>query len=439
MPTRILRSRHDREIARLAIPSLGALVAEPLYILADTAVVGRLGTEELAGLAVASAALLTGYAVFIFLAYGTTAAVSRLLGAGREGEAARQAVQALWLALLIGLAVAGVVGLAAPRILSVLGAEGEVAAHGLVYLRVSLYGVPFQLLVFAGTGYLRGLQDTRTPLVVAVVASLANLLLELLLIPVLGFGIGASALSTVVAQVGSAAVFITLILRATSHLGAPMRPDWRLIRRLAVVGGELLIRTLALRAALTLATAVAVRIGTAEVAAHEIAFAIWSLLALALDALAIAGQALIGRHLGADDPALAREVGGRMITLGLAAGVLLGLMVLGLRPVLPTVFSSDPSVVALAGFLLVWVVVLQPLNGLVFVLDGLLIGAGDMAFLAWAMVGAAATFAIPALAVLRLGLGVGWLWGAIAVLMASRATALWWRWRSGAWVVTGAP
>lgn len=435
----VLRSRHDREIARLAIPSLGALVAEPLYILTDTAIVGRfLGTESLAGLAVASSALLTGYAVFVFLAYGTTAAVSRLLGAGRPGEAAREAVQALWLAALIGVAVAVGVAAAAPQVLALLGAEGAVAEQGLVYLRVSLWGVPFQLLVFAGTGYLRGLQDTRTPLVVALVAAVANLALELLLIPGLGFGIGASALSTVVAQVASAVVFVALILRATTRLGAARTPDWRVIGRLAVVGGDLLVRTLALRGALTLATAVAVRIGTAEVAAHEIAFAVWSLLALALDALAIAGQALVGRYLGADDPASAREAGARMLQLGVGGGVVVGLLVLAARPLLPGVFSTDPEVVALAGFLLLWVAVVQPLNGAAFVLDGLLIGAGDMRFLAWAMVGAAAVFLPAAGAVLVTGAGIGWLWAALALLMAARVVALSWRWRGDRWVVTGA-
>ncbi|CAN5494845.1 MATE family efflux transporter [soil metagenome] len=430
-------SVHDREIARLAVPSLGALVAEPLYVLADTAVVGRLGTVPLAGLAVATSALLTGFALFVFLAYGTTAAVARLLGAGREEEAARQAVQALWLAALLGSVVAVAANAAAGPIIGLLGGEGEVAQQALIYFRISLLGVPFQLLVFAGTGYLRGLQDTRTPLLVAVVAAVSNLVIELVLIPGLGFGIGASALSTVIAQVGSAVVFAMLILRATSAKGAGLAPDWRLIRRLAVVGWALLVRTLALRASLTLGTAVAVRIGTVDVAAHEIVFAIWSLLALALDALAIAGQALIGRFLGAGDIRTAREVGQRMLVLGLAGGILLGAAVLLVRPVVPGVFSTDPPVVALAGFLLLWVAVLQPLNGIVFVLDGLLIGAGDMAFLAWAMLGAAAVFVTSAVGVLVLGLGIGWLWASIGLLMAVRAAALALRWRGDAWAVTG--
>lgn len=433
-----LRSPHDREIARLAVPALGALVAEPLYVLADTAVVGRLGTEELAGLAVASSALLAGYSIFIFLAYGTTAAVSRLLGAGADREAAHQAVQGLWLAAAIGAVVTVVVLALGGPIVGALGADGAVRDHAEVYLRVSALGIVPQLLTFAGTGYLRGLQDTRTPLVVAVAAALANLVLELVLIPGLGFGIGASAASTVVAQVGAAGVFLWLILRATARLGAGVRPDPPAIRRLGRAGWDLLVRTVALRGALTVLTAVAARIGTVDVGAHEIAFAVWSLLALGLDALAIAGQAMVGRHLGAGDVDRARSVGRRMLELGVVGGLLATVVVLALRPVLPDVFSTDPAVVALAGFLLVHVAVLQPVNAVAFVLDGLLIGAGDMAFLARSMVGAALLAVTAAGLVLALGLGIGWLWGAIALLMVSRAGILSVRWRSGRWAVVGA-
>lgn len=433
-----LRSRHDREIARLAVPALGALVAEPLYVLADTAVVGNIGTDELAGLAVASSALLTGYAIFIFLAYGTTAAVSRLLGAGKEDEAATQAVQGLWLATVIGVVVAGVVVALADPIVTILGADGAVETNALVYLRISALGIPAQLLTFAGTGYLRGLQDTRTPLLVAVGAATANLVIELVLINGLGFGIGASALSTVTAQVGGALVYLRLITTATSRLGAALRPDWRAVRRLGRTGWDLLVRTLALRGSLTLFTAIAARIGAVEVGAHEVAFAVWSLLALALDAIAIAGQAMIGRFLGAGDTATAREVGRRMLQLGVVAGAIVGAVVLLTRPFVPDVFSGDQDVVSLAGFLLLFVAFLQPVNGAVFVLDGLLIGAGDMAFLAKAMVGAALAVVPLAVYVSVAGLGIGWVWGAITVLMVARLVVLAVRWRSGDWAVVGA-
>ncbi|HEX4903097.1 MAG TPA: MATE family efflux transporter [Acidimicrobiales bacterium] len=433
-----LRSRHDREIARLAVPAFGALVAEPLYVLADTAVVGRIGTDELAGLAIASSALLTGYAIFIFLAYGTTAAVSRLLGARQEREAAHQAVQGLWLAAAIGVVVTAAVLVLAGPIVELLGGTGAVRTNALIYLRISAIGIVPQLLTFAGTGYLRGLQDTRTPLVVAIAAATANLVIEVVLISGFGFGIGASALSTVIAQTGGALVYLRLITRATSALGAGLAPDLAAIRRLGRAGWDLLVRTVALRASLTVATALAARIGAADVAAHEVAFALWSFLALGLDSIAIAGQAMIGRFLGAGDTATARDVGRRMLELGAAAGLAVGALVLALRPWLPEVFTDDPEVLTLAGFLLLFVAALQPVNGAVFVLDGLLIGAGDMAFLARAMVAAALLVAPLAVAVSVLDLGIGWVWAAITVLMLARLGVLALRWRSGAWAVAGA-
>ncbi|HSL59558.1 MAG TPA: MATE family efflux transporter [Acidimicrobiales bacterium] len=428
----------DREIARLAVPAFATLVAEPLYVLADTAVVGHLGTEQLAGLALASTVLLTGHAVFIFLAYGTTAAVARLLGAGDERRAAHQAVQGLWLAVAIGVALTALGWWQGDDLIRVLGGEGDVATQAGIYLRISLLGVPALLLTLAGTGYLRGLQDTRTPLVVAVVSALANLVIELVLIFGLGFGIGASALSTVIAQVGAAAVFATIVARAAARLGVGARPDLRAIAALAKVGGDLLVRTAALRFSLTVATAVTARLGTVPLAAHQIAFEIWSVLALGLDAIAIAGQAMIGRLLGAGDAAGARVAGRRMITWGVVAGVGSGLVVLAASPWLPRVFSPDPEVVALAGFLLVWVAALQPVNGVVFVLDGVLIGAGDLRFLAVAMVGAAAVFVPAVVAVGVLGLGVGWVWASLGLLMLTRLVVLGARFAGDRWAVVGA-
>jgi len=432
------RSRHDAEIVRLAVPAFGALIAEPLYVLADTAVVGHLGTEQLGGLAIASAVLLTAFAAFIFLAYGTTAAVARLLGAGREREAAEQAVQSLWLALLIGVVVATATYLVAPSLVGLLGAEGAVRTNAIIYLRVSLPGVPLQLLVFAGTGYLRGLQDTRTPLFVAIGTATLNLVIEVILIVGLDYGIGASAAATVVAQLVAATVYVRLIVRAARVRGATIRPHGPSIARLAKVGGDLFIRTFALRAAITGSVALAARVGVADLGAHQIAFEIWSFIALGLDAIAIAGQALIGRYLGADDAPTAREAGRRMLEWGVVAGVVAGLIVLVFRPLLPPIFSDDVEVLALAEFLLIWVAVLQPINGLVFVLDGLLIGAGDMRFLAWAMLGALATMIPPAVAVIVFDLGIGYVWLAIGVLMVSRLLALGLRWRTDRWAITGA-
>lgn len=430
---------HDREILRLAVPALGALLAEPLYLLADTAVVGHLGTEALAGLAAASTVLLALYSIFIFLAYGTTAAVARLLGAGHEADAAHQAVQSLWLATAIGVVLA-LVGLpTAEPLLRLVGASGLVLEQGLIYLRVSLAGLPALLLVLAGTGYLRGRQDTRTPLVVAVVSAVANLVLELVWIFGLGFGIGASALATVVAQWGAALAYVAFVARAVQEHAVPLRPHGRTIGGLARVGGNLFVRTVALRGAFTIATAVAARIGTVALAAHQIAFQIWNALALGLDAIAIAGQALVGRYLGAADAAAARAAGRRMLEWGVGAGVVTGLAVAATRTVLPGLFTNDPAVLAVTAGLLLWAAAMQPVNGPVFVLDGLLIGAGDLRFLAWAMVLGLAVFAPAAGFVLVGGYGIEALWAALALFMLTRLVALGWRWHDGRWAVEGVP
>jgi putative MATE family efflux protein len=432
------RSPYDREIARLAIPAFGALVAEPLYLLSDTAIVGHLGTPQLGGLAVASGVLLTLHSVFIFLAYGTTAAVSRLLGAGEEREAAHQAVQSLWLAGIIGgaLVVVGLVG--ADALVGLMGADGAVRHNALVYLRISLFGVPALLAMLAGTGYLRGLQDTRAPLLVAVGTGALNLVLEVVLIYGLDRGIGASAASTVLAQWVGAAVYLHWIGRRARAHRVDLGPHPASLRRLGAVGRDLLVRTIALRAALVVATAVAARLGQTELAAYQISFEVWTFLAFVLDAVAIAGQAMVGRALGARDAGAARGASLRMIEWGVAGGVLLGALVLALRTVLPHLFSADPAVVELAAFTLAWVAMLQPVNAVAFVLDGVLIGAGDMRFLAWAMAGAAAVFVPAAAAVAATGAGIGWLWAALGLLMLTRAVTLGARFAGDRWLVVGA-
>jgi putative MATE family efflux protein len=433
------RNPHDREILRLAVPALGALAAEPLYVLADTAVVGHLGTPQLAGLAVASTILLTTYSICIFLAYGTTSTVARLLGSGDHAGAAHHAVQALWLAALLGAGL-GVVGLvAAEPLVDLLGASGEAREAALTYLRISLAGLPAMLLVLAGVGYLRGLQDTRTPLVVALVSATGNLVLELVLVFGLGFGIGASALSTVVAQWGAAAVYLIWVGRAVRHHATGLRPHRATLARLGVVARDLFVRTLALRGAFLVATAVAVRIGTPDAAAHQIAFEIVVFLALVLDAIAIAGQALIGRYLGATRPAEARAAARRMVGLSTLAATVLGVVVLAVRPWLPDLFTTDPLVRDLVAFLLLYVALMQPLSGVVFALDGVLIGAGDLAFLRWAMLGATAVFVPLALLVLVYRGGLPWLWASLLVLLALRAAAVVGRFATDAWLVTGPP
>ena len=428
----------DREIARLAVPAFGALLAEPLYVLADTAVVGHLGTAQLGGLAVASAILLAAYSLCIFLAYGTTASVARLLGAGDEREAAHIGVQGLWLAAIVGTSLALGGFLFSAELVSWFGADGAVAGFALTYFRISLIGMPFLLVTLAGTGYLRGVQDTRSPLVIAVISSTINLILELVLVIGLGYGVGASAAATVVVQIGAALVYIRAVLIPSRRLGASVLPDPSTLRTLARVGADLMVRTAALRAAFIGATVIATRLGKTEVAAHQISLEIWNLLALGLDALAIAAQAMVGRLLGAARPDEARAASLRLLHLGVAAGVMIAVVVVASSPLLPGVFTQDAEVRRLSGFLLLWVAAQQPVAAVVFVLDGVLIGAGDQRFLAWAMVLASAAFFAVALPILPLGLGIGWVWVAISVLLLVRVTALGIRFAGSRWQVVGA-
>ncbi len=428
----------DREILRLAVPAFGALVAEPLYVLADTAIVGRIGTKELAGLAVATGILLTGYSIFIFLAYGTTAAVSRLIGAGEHRAAAHQAVQGVWLATTIGVVLALVTWPASPALVGLFSDDDAVRANAIVYLRISLFGLPAMLLTLAGVGYLRGRYDTRRPLLVAGVTALVNLVVEAVLIFGYGFGIGASALATVIAQWLGAAAYLWWIATGVREHDVGLRPDHATMARLARVGGHLFVRTAALRGAFVGATAVAGRKGDTALAAHQIAFNLWMLTALILDAVAIAGQAIVGRVLGQGDAAEARAASDRMLVMSTAVAIVLGVALLATSPFVTNVFSDDADVVRVSSFLLLWVAALQPLSGVVFALDGVLIGAGDQRYLAWAMAVAALAYVPLAWAVAVVDAGIGWLWASLVAFMAFRAIGMWHRYRTNRWAVTGA-
>ncbi|MDH6226082.1 MATE family efflux transporter [Streptomyces sp. MJP52] len=432
------RRRHDREIIALALPAFGALVAEPLFILADSAIVGHLGTAQLAGLGVASTLLATAVSVFVFLAYATTAAVARRVGAGDLGAAIRQGMDGIWLALLLGCAVIAVTLPTAPALVGLFGASDTVAPYAITYLRISSLGIPPMLVVLAATGVLRGLQDTRTPLRVAVGGFMANAVLNVVLVYGADMGIAGSAWGTVIAQCGMAAVYLVVVVRGARRHGASLRPDAAGIRASAQAGVPLLVRTLSLRAILMIATAVAARLGDADVAAHQIVLSLWSLLAFALDAIAIAGQAIIGRYLGAGDSQGAREACRRMVEWGIAAGIALGLLVVLARPLLLPLFTGDASVREAAFPALIVIALAQPLCGVVFVLDGVLMGAGDGPYLAWAMLATLAVFTPVALLVPAMGGGLTALWGAMTLMMAVRMLTLWWRAWSGRWIVTGA-
>ena len=437
----------SREILALALPAFLALVAEPLFLLADTAIVGHLGTAQLAGLGVASAILVTAAGVFVFLAYGTTSIVARQVGAGHARAALASGLDGIWLALILGVPAAVGVGLGAAPLSGLFGASADVLGQATIYLAISAAGIPAMLVVLAATGALRGLQDTRTPLVASVLGFGGNLVLNLWFVLGLGWGIAGSAWGTVLAQSAMALGLVAVVVRRALQVRAPLRPEPGRVVRAAATGVPLLVRTLALRAILLVTTWVAAGLGEVPLAAHQVAGTIWTFQAFALDALAIAAQALTGKALGAGDAAAVRAATTTMIRWGAWAGLGLGLLLAAGSGALPVVFTADPAVrAALAAALLVigatgW------LSGLVFVVDGVLIGAGDGRWLAGAMAATlglylpfvlAVRWQTPVLAGLGDPVAVAVLWAVFMVFMGIRWGFLWHRVRGDAWLVTGA-
>ncbi len=442
-PARAVR----REILRLAVPAFLALVAEPLFLLADSAIVGHLGTVPLAGLGVASSVLLTAAGIFVFLAYGTTSVVARQLGAGSTRGAIGAGVDGLWLSVILGTVTAVVVGLTAPSLCAVFGASTAAQEQATTYLRISAAGIPGMLAVLALTGVLRGLQDTRTPLVAAVTGFGANIVLNLVLVYGLGWGIAGSAWGTVTAQTGMALGLVAAVVRKAVTAQAGLRLHAAGVLRAAAGGVPLLVRTLALRGVLLVTTGVAARYGDETLAGHQIALTVWSFLAFSLDALAIAAQAITGRALGAGDPGSARAAARTMARWGIGGGIVTGLVVLALSRLISRGFTTDERVVEAATGAFVVIALVQWLAGYVFVIDGVLMGAGDNIWLAVAMVVAVLVWIPSVLLVARGGQplpgGAGhelaglWVWFG-AGFMALRGAGLWWRFRSDAWLVTGA-
>ena len=429
-----LRSEYDGEILRLAVPALGALAAEPLYVLVDTAIVGHLGRPQLAALGIAATVLTGLFAVFNFLQYGTTAQVGRASGAGEERMANRLGAQALWLSLGFGAALAVVVIAFAPGIVELMGGRGATADYAVTYMQIAALGLPFAFLALGGQGYLRGVADLRTPLVIVIAANVANLILEVLFVYGFGWGIVGSAWGTVIAQAGMGVAFIAVIVRAAR---GDTRPSRRLMRRLLVIGRHIFVRTAALMSAFILAGAVVARFGDASLAAHQVVSQLWLFLALVLDAIAIAGQVLVGRGLGAGQSDRAYAASVRMIWLSVYAGVVFAAVMLALRGVLPWAFTSDDAVVARAQAIWFLFALMQPLNGAVFALDGILIGAGDGRFLMWSMVIAFVASASVALAALEFDWGIVGVWSALVVLICARLALMWWRFAGRRWLVTG--
>lgn len=432
----------DRRIVALALPALGALVAEPLFVLVDSAVVGRLGTAPLAGLTLASTLLVTTVGLFVFLAYTTTAATARRIGAGDERGALVVGLDGIWLALGLGLVVALAGWVAAPALVPALGASGDVAPHAVDYLRASLPGLPAMLVVLAATGTLRGRQDTRTPFVVAVAGAVVNAVLSLALVHGVGLGITGSGLGTALTQVGMAVVLGAVVVREALRLDVPLRPAAGGVLASAGAGWPLFARTLSLRAAILLTVLVATTLGDHALAAHQVVIALWGLAAFALDALAIAAQALVGHALGARDRLTVRAVTSRTLLWGVAAGTGLGIAFAASGRWLGPLFTADDDVRRAITLALLVAGACLPIAGWVYVLDGVLIGAGDGRFLAGAGVLTLVAYVPLAAAVWAWApqgsQGLVWLWAAFGGgFMLARAVTTGLRARGERWIVLG--
>jgi putative MATE family efflux protein len=428
------RSQYDREILRLAVPALGALAAEPTYLLVDTAVVGHLGRPQLAALGVSAVILSTLFAIFNFLQYGTTAQVGRASGAGQELAARRLGAQALWLCLAVGVGLtAAVIGLA-PQLVSLMGADGEAADLAVSYLRIVAFGLPSAFVALGAQGYLRGVADLRTPFLILAAGNAVNIVLNVLFVYGLDWGIEGSAAATAVGQTAMGASFVVVLLRSAGH---ELRPRLTLMRRLLSVGRWIFIRTAALMASFALAGAVITRFGDASIAAHQIAFQLWIFLALVLDAVAIAGQVLVGRALGAGETERAFEASSRMIWLAVCAGAVFAGALLLVEPVLPRAFTGDDLVLEQAAAIWLLFALMQPLNGAVFALDGILIGASDGPYLAWSMVASFGVCALLSLAALAFDWGIVGVWAALVALILVRLALMLRRFRGRRWLVTG--
>ena len=422
-----LTSPHDRAIWRLAWPALGALAADPLVSLVDTAFVGQLGRVPLAALGINTSVFALTFVVFNFLAYGTTPRVGRALGRGDRAEAGRVVLRAFVLAGAAGVVALALLQACAVPVLRAMGATDALLASALGYLRIRACAGPAVLLITAANGAFRGFQDTRTPLVVTLGLNVVNLALDPLLIFGLGWGLVGAGAATLVAQWAGALAFVALLLgpRGRRRYGIVLAvPRLRSLVPFLRVGRDLVVRTGALVGTTTLATAVATRIGTEAVAGHQIAMQVWYLLALVVDALAVAAQALVARHLGADDPAAARAVARRLVQWGGAVGLALAGLVAALGGALPALFTGDPATLRAVRRVWPFVAAMQPLNALVFVADGLFMGAERFGYLAGAMVASAALAGALLLAVAPLGWGLPGVWWSLTAFMAARAATL---------------
>ncbi|OLF05488.1 MATE family efflux transporter [Actinophytocola xinjiangensis] len=424
-----------RRVLGLAVPALGVLAAEPLYLLVDTAVVGHLGAVPLGGLSVAAIVLAQVSTQLTFLSYGTTARAARLHGAGRRADAVAEGVQATWLAVVVGLVLVAVGQAVAGPVARLLAGQGEVADAAVSWLRIALFGVPCILVTMAGNGWLRGVQDTRRPLRYVLVGNALSAALCPVLVYWAGWGLEGSAVANVVAQVVSAGLFV----RALVAERVPLRPVPAMMRAQLRLGRDLVLRSLAFQACFVSATAVAAHTSVGAVGAHQIVLQLWVFLSLVLDSLAISAQQLVGEALGAREDRRARGLARQVTGYGLVFGCVLGALFAALAGVLPGLFTADGAVLREIPHAWWFFVALQPVAGVVFALDGVLLGAGDAAFLRTATIASAVVGFLPMVwASLALGWGLVGIWTGLSAFMLLRLGTLLVRVRSGRWAVVGA-
>ena len=424
-----------RRILALALPALGVLAAEPLYVLVDTAVVGHLGAVPLAGLALGGTMLSVLTSQLTFLSYGTTARASRLYGANRRAEAVAEGGQATWLAIAVGLFVFVFGELFAHDLAWLLAGRAPIADAAAEWLRIALLGAPAILITLAGNGWMRGVQDTVRPLHYVLVANIASGIACPILVYPVGLGLAGSAIANVLAQSIAALLFLVALRRER----AMVRPSLAVMRAQMVLGRDLILRSASFQICFLSAAAVAARNSAAAAGAHQIVYELWSFLSLILDSLAIAAQALIGAALGGERTDDAQRVAWRITGYSLLLGIGLGAIFAVSYPVLPQVFTDDAAVLAQIPYAWWLFVVQQPIAGIVFALDGVLLGAGDTAFLRTSTLGAALLGFLPLIWLSYLfGWGLFGIWTGLSVFLLVRLVATVWRTRSGAWAVGGA-
>ncbi|MEV0085953.1 MATE family efflux transporter [Saccharopolyspora sp. NPDC050642] len=424
-----------RRVLALAVPALGVLAAEPLYVLVDTAVVGHLGAVPLAGLALGGTLFTLVSSQLTFLSYGTTARTARLHGAGRRKDAVAEGVQATWLGVLVGVVLMLLAQLLAVPIAELMAGPGPIADAAATWMRIALCGAPMVLITMAGNGWMRGVQDTARPLRYVLVGNGVSAVLCPLFVYPFGWGLEGSAVANLIGQTIAAALFV----RALFVERVPLKPELAKMRAQLGLGRDLVLRTLAFQACFLSATSVAARTGAEAAAAHQVVWQLWAFLALVLDSLAIAAQSLVGAALGAGSAPRAKGIARQVTWYSLGFGIVLGLVFAALAGPLPTLFTTDGAVLEAIPHAWWFFVLMQPVAGVVFALDGVFLGAGDAAYLRTATLLSAAIGYLP---LIWLSLAFGWglvgIWTGLTLFMVLRLITLLLRARSGRWAVVGA-